>query len=437
MNKKKWKLAVFLTSLCSLPALAITSEEQTRPRPESYASYSLYLQALFDYQRAQEPKAANTSKPVAKPVASNTTESLDNAIANSGQNPGYVDTSAKPRSTFRSFALSQIPAQDMSTTTIDNALGNFSNHTMQQPPRTVARLRPDSGLHLFEDSEISLLQDASNILWRVQQQQAVDSYAGHITLPEGESDASASASIGDEPGSLDLTLSAKVRSNVYITDRDGIPHTSYWHAGAVAIQPLALQMSNLTTHITTPRNRGGDRYVAISASSPNAIYVDLSGSRFGVADANEGAGRVALSRAQFGRISYFAKLGDEALLTIAPGMKLDIKLDKPDGLRKPFVTLNGKVSDISLGDIGILSKNTGEEEINGAHISKMRISGINLVNAGLYIQDESIVLDVGSGIRDMSIVMERLAMGSGNIFVGDFYTQNIGIANTRITFSAH
>lgn len=436
MKKNNWKWAVLFSGVYSLSALAITPEAGTqRPAPENYASYSLYLQALFDFQRA-----SNAGSPKQTSTGSAEQESLEQAIAHAGSNPpGSVDIGTKPRSTFKSFALNQIPAQDMSQTSVDNALGIFSDHAMQQQPQTTARLRPDNALSLFGDEEISLLADANNLIWQYQSERSVNDFSGHITLPEGEADASASAHIGEEKGSLDLKLSSKVRSNVYITDRSGIAGSrNHKNAGAIALQPIALEIRDLTAHITTPVNSRGDRLIEIESSSPRAIIVDLSGSRIGAANAKNSSPRLALSKEDIGPISYLARLGPDALLTIAPGMQLNIRLDRPDGLLRPFASLNGKISDISVGDITILGKNASADSEGGIHIGRLRVSGLNLVNAGLFINGESIVLDMGSGIRNMSIAIERLAMGTGpNAFIGDLYTDNIGIANTHVTIAAH
>lgn len=440
MNKKKWKLAVFLSGLCSLPAFAITNDG-SRPKAENYASYSLYLQALFDYQRAQE-LGARTTHATANPKRPINTdrlaeESLDDVMARGMGTAGYVDPSAKPRSTFKTFALSQLPAQDMGGTSVDDALGNFDSHVMQQKPETTARLRADNPLALFEDEEISVLQDINHARWTIQSAQAANSFSGHISLPEGEADASISAQKGQE-GELELSLSSKVRSNIYIVDRDGFAGAHHPHAGVVAIQPLSLAFNNLHAHITTPRHNNGNRYIAISASSPNPIIIDFSGSRFGVAHAATGTGgTIALQNPAEGQISYFAKLGNNALLSIAPNMLMDITVDKPDGLRKPFVRINGKIGEISLGDIGLLSNGSSNNELTGLHIGKLRLSGIDLINAALYSKDESFILDLGTGLRDMRIAMERFALGSEGGVIGDIDAHISAPPHTRITISAH
>lgn len=431
-----WKCIALLAGMTSLSAQAVSSGPESRPHPENFPSYSLYLQALFDFQRAQSPAAAKASATAA--AASAPTESLEDAIANAGSNPGYVDTSTHPRSTFSSFGLAPIPAQDMSQNGVENALGIFSGHELEQPPATTARLRPDSDARLIPDVEPRLISDAYDMLWENIASSAQEIFSGYIALPEGEAYASASVVKGSEHG-LDLTLSSKVRSNIYIIDEDGVPQTGRSFAGAIAVQPLSLQLTDLTSHITVLRSSNNDDLISIQSSSSNPLFIDLSGSRIGTASAGDTKGPLVLSRKNLGEISYFASFGPNALLTIAPGMSLNIKLGHPDGMNKPLVTLNGRISDINVGDISVLGNDRSDDSA-GAHIGKMSITGLNLIDLRLYIKDQTVVIDMGRGVRDMAVSMERIAMGSNtsaSSMIGDLYVEHIGIANSRISIAAH
>lgn len=434
-NNSRWKCAILLAGMSALSAEAVTSGPEARPRPENFPSYSLYLQALFDFQRAQGHAATRTETAIGESPA---LENLDTAIANAGNGPGHIDSSKNPRSTFKSFALSQIPAQDLSQTGVENALGIFGNHNLEQPPETTARLRPDNALSLTPDVSLRLIGDAYDIRWANTSSSAVTMASEYIVLPEGEAYTSASVVTSSDSG-LDLTLSTKVRSNIYIIDRDGIPNTSFSNAGAVSVQPLSLQISNLTSHITASNSRNSE-YISIEAGSPDAIYVDLSGSRLGAADADESQGNIALSSSRVGRISYFASFGQNALLTIAPGMSLSINLQHKHEANAPLVTISGRVPDISLADISLLgTDNGGNSSDAGLHIGRLNITGINLVDMRVYVESSTVILDMGRGIRNMAVSLERVSMGSNATAapVGDFYTQNIGIANSRITIAAH
>ncbi len=441
MPKNNWKWAILLAGAQSLSAFAITPEAgANKPLPENYASYSLYLQALFDYQRAKDSAGNQLPPSVSGSIKPDKSESLDAAIAQAGSTTGYIDKSSKPRSTYKSFSLNQLPPQDMSQSNVGDSLGIFSSHIMQQQPQTTARLRPDNPLSLFSNEEAQLFADVSHITWQSQSKKAITDFSAKIILPEGEAEASASASIDDEEDALELTLSSRVQTNIYLIDRDGIPDSNnYRQAGAIAIQGFGLQIDDMATKIHTPLNSSGDTHLVLDVSSPNPILIDLSNSRFGSADAKNGAAELAFSSAEIGNISYFAKFGPNSVMTIAPGMSMNIRLDEPEGMVQPLATLNGKISDISIGDISILGRDTSSGGQNGIHIGKIRVSGLNLVNAALYANGEAIVMDMGSGIRNMSITMERVAIGAAgsNVFVGDFYTDNIGIANTRVSFASH
>lgn len=442
MNKNKyWKCAILLAGIASLSAQAVTSTPDARPHPEDFSSYSLYLQALFDFQRAQTPTTLQNS---ARSLASDNipvSENLDDAIANAGSNPGYIDTSTHPRSTFKSFALAPIPTQDMSQNGIEDALGIFGNHELEQPPTTTARLRPDNDLSLTPNVDMRLIGDAYDIAWTIDTLTVLESFSGYIALPEGEASASASvtkSTQGDH--GLDLTLSARVRSNIYMIDRDGMPGSRFSGAGAVAIQPLSLQINGLTSHITAIRNNRNQDLIAIQSGSPNAIILDLSGSRFGVADAENQADRLSFSRNRIGNINYFAGFGQNALVTIAPGMSINIKLGHPDGMRAPLATVNGKIPTINIGDLSLLGRDSSSDnEDQDFHIGNLSISGLDISNLRLFINKRTVVIDMGTGSSDLSISMERVAIGprATSSVIGDFYVGHIGVANTRISIAAH
>ncbi len=431
--------AALLAGLLSLPVMALTSGPDARPRPEDYPSYSLYLQALFDYQRAQHPAAAKTVAPVQEAPAA--PESLEDAIANAGHNPGYIDTSAHPRSTFKSFALTQIPSQDMSQNGVADSLGIFGDHELDQPPRTTARLRPDNDLYLIPDVDLRLLGDTQDIMWQELAETSEGIFGGYIELPENGwayANASVSKSTQGDHG-IDMTLSSRVRSNVYILDRDGMPGTPFDNPGVVAIRPLSLTISGMHSHITTFRDQHKDDLIAISTSTQNPLLIDLSGSRFGTAATTDHASKIAPDRSNVGPASYFAAFGDNAMLTIAGGTQLDIKVSHPDGLRKPLATVNGKVPTMSLGNFRLIDQyENGEEKVN-LSIGKTKISGLDIANLRLYLNKATIVIDLGTGVRDMSLGMEQVAIGNNteSSVLGDLYIDHVGINNSRISIAAH
>lgn len=430
-----WKFAALLAGVTCLPAHAVTSAADTRPAPEDFPSYTLYLQALFNYQRGHAYQKAAPALAESKPA-----ESLDDAIANAGNNPGYVDTSAHPRSTFKSFNLAQIPTQDMSQNNIENALGLYNDHSLQQPPGTTARLRADNDISLTPDVEMRLISDAYYAAWQTDSDLAQNTFSGRIGLPEGEAYASASvkkSTQGDH--GLDLTLSSKVRTNLYIVDQDGIPGSHYAGAGALAIQPLSLEFQDISSHITVIEDQYNNDFISIQAGTPNAIILDLSGSRFGAADAKNGTGSLVLSQSQIGRINYFAEFGPNSLLTIAPGMKMDIKIGHPDGMTKPLATVTGSINNITLGGIRLLAQDTGNQDTNSAlQIGSIGISDLD-INLRLFIDNSTVVIDMGPSKRDMSLSLERIALGPNTTtsVVGDLYVSRVGISNARISIAAH
>lgn len=433
------KYAALILSLVIMPALAVTSGPELRPQPQNFSSYSLYLQALFDYQRTQGRAPAIASSAVNQ--STTTAENLEEAIANAGKSPGYIDVSTRPRSTFKSFSLAQIPTQDMEQNSVNDALGNFGDHSLKEPPSTNSRLRPDSDLSLVPDVSLRLISDAYDARWQETSNAVIDNFSGYILLPEGEAQASASVKKSTQGDSgIDLTLSAKVRSNVYIIDRDGLPGTQFDKAGVVAIKPLALEFSNIKSHITTYRNKNNDDLISIQSSSNNPITLDLSGSRFGTASAIGSTGSVALDRRHVGPVSYFAGFGEGAIATIAAGTQLDIKIGRPDGMKKALATVNGKVPDISVENFRLLRQQgeMGEEKID-LNIGKMKVSGLNMTNLRLFLNKKTIVIDMGTGIRNLSLSMEQIAIGHDieKSVLGDLYIDNASINSSRISIAAH
>jgi hypothetical protein len=433
-------LILVLAGLLTLQAEAVSSIPDQRPRPEEFASFSLYLQALFDYQRTQGRTSGQAAR---NPSASNTSnESLDQAIANAGRSSGYVDTSSQPRSTFKSFSLAQISPQDMSQSNIADALGVFGDHGLEQIPMTGLRMQADSDLHLTPDVEPRLAGDIKDAKRQEISNSIIESFSGYIVLPEGEAYTSASVTKSTQgDNGLDLTLSTKVRSNVYIIDRDGLQGIGPGIAGAVAIRPLALEFSNLTTHITAARSSRNEEVLSIQSSTESPIVVDLSGSRFGVANASEMAeDTLALDGSRLGPVSYFASFGDNAFVTIAGGTHLDLEIGRPDGMQRPFATINGKIPTISLESFNLLEQadERGNSKVN-LSIGKMEIAGLELKDMRLYFNQNKIVIETGTGSRNMSVSMERVAIGQGSetSAIGDIYIQITSMPNMRVSIASH
>lgn len=437
----RWKYATLAACLsCLSPlSLASTASEQ-KPSPDDFASYSLYLHALFDYQRKHsglKPAQIAATSSQAEP------ESLEEAIAKSGKSPGYVDTSANPRSTFKSFTLPAISAQDMSISSITDALGVFGleNTTLTEVPQTTARLRADNDLVLTPNVDMRLSGDAYYAAWSQDQQAIIDLVGGQIILPEGEAQASATVSkstLGD--GGLDLTLSTKVRTNFYMIDRDGIPNSNFSGAGALAIQPIAIEFSNITSHITAEKNNRNDDLIRVLVASPNAIIMDLSGSQIGVADARADSGQLALSQQNIGKIGYFAKFGKDAQVRIAPGMKMDIKIGAPDGMRTPLATVNGRIDNISISNISLLGRSTGnDDDDNALRIGRMGISDLEIKDLQVFLDNQTLVLKIGPSSKDLGVSLERIAIGPkpDSAIIGDLYMNHIGVSNMQVSIAAH
>lgn len=441
MKKTAWKYALLLSGISMLgSAMAMNPASDVKPKPEDFPSYSQFLQALIDYQR-QQGNHGFSSAPVASVADSNSSESLDDAVAkaSAGSNPGYVDTSSHPRSTYRTFALNQLASYDMSATTINDALGTYDEHQMEEEPGTTARLRADNDLSLTPDVALRLIGDAYDGRLLSLGDQA-NTMSGDIILPEGQGRVSATTRKNAD-GSLDLNLTSSVRTNVYFIDRDGIPNSGYAHAGAVALRSLALDIRDVNANISGARsgNSNGNDLLVVKTTSPNAIRIDLSGTRIGVADATYDGSIVRLSSANIGQVNYFMRFGNNSVLTIAPGMNMKTVITHPDGLNKPLVTINGDIGDINISDVALTDFSTDQNGgSNILSIGKVGLSNLSMRNMHIYIVNRSIVMDVGNGINDLGMSLERVSVGSDpSIMVGDLYIQHMNVSSSRIQIASH
>jgi hypothetical protein len=421
------------------------------PRPESYTNYSLYIQALFNYQKMQDKeKSSDSGKPCldkktnqsgkqnpclpkaasligTDETGNNQYESIEDAISKGvvDTRPTDISTSTRPRSTFSSFPLNPITASDLSQSGVSGLLGFFNSMVFQAQTRASANQQLNYDNRPVTNADPRISSDIGSMLYT---QVVTETLAmgGNVVLRDGSGHVNvASAIVGT---GLQLQLSSDVRTGIDIVDRDGYPGSSFDQAGAVVINSLGINVSNMLINIQgINRTSSNPDLIGIQANSPSAITVDLSGTTVGAADALRDGSKI-------GAATTFLSFGPQSVLTISPGMSLKTTISRPNGLTTPLATLNGNIDSISLHDISLLD--------NGAsffHIGSLGIEGIQLVNTKIYIDGQKLIIDAGTGINNASLSMERLSFGDtmSSGMLGDLYVSHINVVNSRITIEAH
>ncbi|HEX6591488.1 MAG TPA: hypothetical protein VF050_05785 [Moraxellaceae bacterium] len=395
-----------------------SAEASGRPAPEDFASYSQYLVALFDYQKQQAAKPRPSSPP---PVADAT--------------PPRDDFSTRPRSTFKSFTLPQIATYDLGETGIDNALGIFSDHAPVARPGTTARLRDDNSLALLPDTDLSLRTELSGIQLANVQQDYIES--GTIYLSDGSGTVHATSRVvGD---SVNINLSSKVRTGIIMFDEDGLPRSGYaGDAGAVVVSSIGIEVTNLDINIHSLRSSSNTALIGIDTRTDKPIVVDLSGTKIGVANAPAKADRVGLRASQLSAYNFMS-LGDNTQLVIAPGAEIKTTISRPRGMITPLATLDGYISEISMNDLDLMNQEGAYSSKSTVRIKRLQTGNIDLEGTKVFIDNASIVLELGSKMNNLWMNITGLTLGSSAAAapLGDIEMRPINAANSRIRISAH
>lgn len=443
--------------MAATPHISIASMDPApsseAPRPENYANYSLYIQALFTYQKMQNKEAGAASKPckiaseegtieIAKSDACQTKtltntgeagtasqESLEEAASKrqTESYQTYISTSRSPRSTFSSFPLNPITSQDLSLTGVGGLLGLFNSLVTEKQTTDSAnnQLSLNNRPVTITDSDSRNSNDFYSLLYT---QAGVETLLmnNKIVLQDGSGYVEVTTKIAGS--GLELHLNSNVRTGLHIVDRDGYPGSYFDGAGAVVVDSLGISIPSLYVNIQgTNRASNNPDLILAQIRSPEAITIDLSGTRIGVADALRDGSKI-------GTPTSFMSFGPQSVMTIAPGMSMNTVLSRPNGLVTPLTTLNGSIGTISLQDVSLLENGT-----SALNIGVLGIDGIQLVNTKIFIVDKKIIIDAGTGINNGSMWMERVSFGDipTSTMLGDFYISHINLVNARMTVEAH
>lgn len=477
MRKALPLLAGGFSVLVAMQALAAPGP---RPRPEDFPDYARYIEAAVDYERAlDKPVEASDSKdssasklcrddsgggkegktkkknscegkylmvkdhldeetphkksPAAlNPPAEEPSESLEAQISRatfSAFGPDQGSTSASPTA---GLSLTEIPADDLRNSGVDGLLGLFDNIRMNSLASGARQgigsaSGTGTGTRSLLDDDGSLRLTMDNMLLSLD---AIDTsfFGGLLTFGDGYS--VVSATVRTNGNSLNIGLTAQVYTPVYIVDRDGTPGTEWRNAGATTIDHLAIVIPYLDINIQgVTASTQDNSLLQIDTYSPQAITVDLAGTGIGVAGASADGSRIGTS-------TNFLQFGPQSMLTVAAGTRVTARLSRPTTASTPFITLNGHVGDITLDDISLVDPVAG----GSLRIGRTAVRGINLVDTTIFVDPNAsrLTVDVGRGLTDVDIDMERVEFGnSGRYVLGDFYVRNARVNELRFSATPH
>ena len=168
--------------------------------------------------------------------------------------------------------------------------------------------------------------------------------------------------------------------------------------------------------------------LSIDAYSPGEITVEVANSLIGVAPAS-------VDGSYIGPSTPFLQFGPDGIISVGAGTRVNVVLAQPDGLRTAFVTLNGRVGDISVRDLRLLDTVGGGD----LRIGRINIRNLDLVDTRIFLEDKSVTVDLGRGLDNVSIDMERVYLGSetAGSFIGDFYARGARINELRFSAQPH
>lgn len=472
--------ALLAGALLAGPAGAATS---VAPRLQDFTDYSLYVQAMVDYRQSLEEKPKVDEKTggdasklcrdskggsqdekkknncegkylevehrlpddnerqakqkVAAPAEE--AENLEEAISRRSTSFLSYDGTAPaagPDATPRGFPLQEIPTADLSEAGVAGLLGLFNNARLQNlggsaaPGGVFGASTGGSGAGGYGgsamDKDGTLTITADDYLLQLATLD-LDQLASTVSFGDGYS--IVSATVRTQGNGLSIGLSAQVYTPVYIVDRDGLPGTQWAGAGAVVVDHMAILIPYVQADIQSVRTTSSDSsLLQMDVYSPGAIYVDLANTNVGVAGASVDGSRIGAS-------TPFLQFGPSALLTIAPGTRVRATLSTPDGLRTPLVTLNGSIGALSIRDVRIVDSVAG----GSIGFGRLGVSSLDLVDARIYMNNNSVVVDTGHSLSNVNVDIERFYLGNdrGGNFVGDFYARGATLDNLRFTATPH
>ncbi|MDP2228273.1 MAG: hypothetical protein Q8J78_12440, partial [Moraxellaceae bacterium] len=329
-----------------------------------------------------------------------------------------ADSASTARSTFRSFRLNQLDTGDL------DSIGLAGLRTVSPDLRPRIEINANDLFGRLLNPSVRDINDSSSMM--LQRAGLESGIANTILFLANDGYARIAVDVKRAAGGLDMVVDTEVRATIGIVDDDGLSNTplagiGYDPAGALVVGPLTLNAENLQIGLRGVPN--GDRIVS-TVYAPNGITIDMTGTKLGAADAIAGTN-------SFGNSTTFFAI--DGVLRIAPGMTLRAELAAPDA-NTALITLNSNIGDISLSGLRLIDSNSGGE----ISIGRVGVSGINLVNTRVLFENDTIVLETGTGLTNVGMSLERIALGSPTAgYIGDVYVSNANLGNATIRIREH
>ena len=340
-------------------------------------------------------------------------DTLEEAIslARDGLNPTYIDP-ASTRTTFRSFPMQPVEASDLASVTFIDALGGLLVDTRNSKIRL--SIDPNTMINPLTliDDRLGADALALNLDGFAFQQLLFNNvspfFGGNFVWETGGnyySIVNANPSFIDNNG-IGLAFSTQARVRAAVVDSDGWissanPNTPA--SGAFVIDPLNITTGTINANLWAIPSATGNTGIRVLLDTQSDIVVDLSNTQLGVASATRnGTGW------DIGPANNFMAFGADSVLNIRLNGPLETVLSNPDtATNTPLVRINGSISRMSLGNIALLDGSSKE----GIHIGRFTISNLAMVNTSVFFENDAIRVDLGKGVDNLHIAMERIVLG--------------------------
>ncbi|HET8730795.1 MAG TPA: hypothetical protein VFM34_06765 [Moraxellaceae bacterium] len=476
-------LIPFLAGSLGLLATSLAIALPERPRQENYPDYSKYIQALVDYQRALDTPApekektksaidpdklcqakggdkekkknscegkylyvedvipdenVQKTKPQKATATSASYENLEDAISRSGNSlfPDLV-TDNGPSTTPTQLPQQELSPTDLSESGVAGLLGLFQNVRMQ----SLGSNASSGGMYGSSSGGAGGGNDVNGLLTDGTLRATLDNFliqlssvdysvlGSLVSFGDGYSIVNAAVRLNDQGNGIVVGLSSRTVTPVYIVDRDGVPQSSFDGAGAIALDRMTIVVPYVEANLQAVTTSTSDQSaLRVDVSSMQPIYVDFSNSTIGVAPASRDGSWI-------GDATPFIRFGTNSMLTIAPGTNVSAVISRPSGLDNAFITLNGHIGNISLQDVSFVDAASG----GSMGFGRLGLTNLDLVDAKVYVSNQTITLDTGHSFSNVGIDIERFYLGpdDGNHIVGDFYARGARVDQFRLSATPH
>lgn len=333
------------------------------------------------------------------------------ALARDGLNPSYSDPGST-RTTFRSFPMQPIEADDLAAVTFIDALDGLLVTTRDSKVRLSLDPNTMTNPLMLTDDRLAADDLSLNLDSIAFQQLLLDNVApffgGNFVWTTGGnyySIVNANPSFIDDNG-VALEFSTQARVRAAIVDSDGwisSANPNIPTAGALVMDPLNVTTGTISAKLWAIQDDSGNSSVRTLLEAGNDIVVDLSNSMLGVA----GATRNETSW-DIGPASNFMAFGADSILSIRLDGPMETILANPDEeTNTPLIRINGGISRLSLSNIALLDGSSG----HGIHFGRYTISNLAMVNTSVFFENDAIRVDLGKGADNLHVAIERIVLG--------------------------